>query len=166
MLNYAAQAGWVLIGTGEHSVKPGTDAQEAVGVAERPASQCLAHVLFVDDEEAIITLFRRALERHGYRVAGFTDPEAALELFQSNPGQFDVVVTDQTMPAMTGVDLLGRLRRIRPGLPVILCTGYSEAINEDSAKRLGVDAFLCKPIAIRSLIATMESVLGSHKAPA
>lgn len=137
------------------------DAAEVSGRGS--VSQSTANVLLVDDEELIITLSQRALERFGYAVEAFADPQEALDAFAIRPAHFDVVVTDQTMPGMTGMELLARIRRVRPEIPVILCTGYSEMLDEDSAKQMGVDVFLSKPIPIRGLVTAIESVLERHR---
>jgi CheY-like chemotaxis protein len=103
-------------------------------------------ILFVDDEDALVVLGKEMLEGFGYEVIGATDGMAALDAFYKDPLSFDLVITDYTMPHMTGVELARKVFRIRPGLPLIMCTGFSEMINEEKAKAAGICEFLLKPI--------------------
>lgn len=116
-------------------------------------------VLFVDDEEMIASLGQKMLEHLGYEVVTFTRSLAALAAFEADPYQFDVVVTDQTMPEMTGVALVAALRRVRPDIPIVLCTGFSHLVNEEKARALGVDAFVMKPWERQDVAMTLERVL-------
>ncbi len=109
------------------------------------------HVLFVDDEPMLARLGKTMLERLGYHVTTCTDSLKALTLFQQRPSAFDVLITDQTMPVMTGLDLARNVLRLRPGLPIILCTGYSSLVDEASAKRYGIGGFLAKPLLRKEL---------------
>lgn len=124
----------------------------------RPA-QGSERVLFVDDEPALEALCRRMLERLGYRVTSFADPRAALEAFRAAPDTFDVVITDQTMPGMTGDELARALRGLRPDVPVILCTGFSHVMDEGRAAAAGIDAFLSKPLLADDLGGAIRRVL-------
>jgi signal transduction histidine kinase/ActR/RegA family two-component response regulator len=117
------------------------------------------HLLLIDDEIGIIHTQRLMLERLGYRVTTITDSIEALETFRNNPDEFDLVITDMTMPNMTGKDLAKKLIRIRSDIPIILCTGFSEQINERIAKEIGISAFVMKPIAVRDLANTIREVL-------
>ncbi|MCP4275693.1 MAG: response regulator, partial [Gammaproteobacteria bacterium] len=96
---------------------------------------------------------------HGYKVTIKTDSREALSLFKEDPGEFALLVTDQTMPGLTGVELTKQLREIRPGFPVTLCTGYSESINADVAKNIGI-RYLDKPIDAEKLIRSVAELLG------
>ena len=116
-------------------------------------------ILFVDDEESIVAMTQEALSRLGYTVETRLNPADAIELFQSKPCDFDLVVTDMTMPQMTGVDLFQKLTSIRDNIPVIICTGHSALINHDKAKEMGVDAFVMKPLAINEFASTIRDVL-------
>jgi len=109
------------------------------------------HILLVDDEQAAVTAIQPLLERLGYRITAKTDSLEALDLFREAPEAFDVVITDQTMPRMTGKDLALELMAVRPDIPIILCTGFSEQINEDAAKRMGIRAFVPKPIVMHQM---------------
>jgi PAS domain S-box-containing protein len=120
-------------------------------------------VLFVDDEEVLARLGQELLQRLGYEVVSSTSSVQALALFQSMPQHFDLVVTDQTMPQMTGERLAQELRRIRPDLPIILCTGFSHVMNAAKAQALGIDAFCMKPLVAQELALTIQQVL-AHRA--
>lgn len=103
-------------------------------------------VLFVDDEPMIAAMAEEMFEFMGFSASCITDSEAALDIFSSNPDRFDTVVTDQTMPGLTGIDLTKKLLVLRPGLPVILCTGYSEVVSAEIAKTMGVAEYFTKPV--------------------
>ena len=90
-------------------------------------------ILFVDDEEAVIAFGKRMMELLGYTVTATTSSTDALELFRQNPSGFDLVITDQTMPKITGSELATNFLEIRPDIPIILCTGYSSIIDEEKA---------------------------------
>ncbi len=102
-------------------------------------------ILLVDDEEAIVNLAQHMLERLGYRVDALTDPIEALELFRENSRNWDLVISDMTMPRMTGDKLLEEVLRIRPGMPIILCTGFSERISREEALEKGILGYIEKP---------------------
>ncbi len=116
-------------------------------------------ILLVDDEAAIAVMGRQVLERLGYSVTIRNSSMDALELFRSKPDFFDLVITDMTMPNMTGDRLAAELMKIRPNIPVILCTGYSKQITDDSAKEMGIKAFVYKPIVKSDLAKIVRSVL-------
>jgi PAS domain S-box-containing protein len=116
-------------------------------------------ILCVDDEQPLIELGKNMLKKLGYRVEARTLPVEAIEVFRAAPDAFDLVISDMTMPAMTGVGLAKKLMQIRPQIPVIICTGYSEQIDESRAKELGIRGFLMKPFTIRELSKTVRQVL-------
>jgi len=103
-------------------------------------------ILFIDDEQSIVNIARQILERLGYEVDAKMSSTEALELFRSKPDQFDLVITDLTMPKMTGDKLVKEILNIRPDIPVILCTGFSEKIDEKIAKEIGAAGYIEKPI--------------------
>ena len=109
------------------------------------------HILFVDDEESLAALGKSMLERLGYRVTAETSSVEALKIFRAQPNDFDLVITDQTMPHMSGVEFAKVLLEIRPELPVILATGYSTAINPEKAHAIGIREFLFKPNTAQAL---------------
>jgi len=102
-------------------------------------------VLFVDDEPGLARLGRKLFESLGYRVRETVDPVKALHLIERDPQGFDLLVTDQTMPGLTGVELVRRARLARPGLPAVLCTGHTDRIDAAGARELGIAAFIHKP---------------------
>jgi CheY-like chemotaxis protein len=119
-------------------------------------------VLFVDDEQALVELGEKMLEHLGYEVTVRTSSIEALELFRNQPDRFDLIITDFTMPNMTGDKLAQEVMRLRPGLPVILCTGFSERISEMKAKALGIQEFVMKPFDLNDLARTIRRAL-DHK---
>jgi len=120
-------------------------------------------ILFVDDEKAIIDIMQPMIERLGYEVSVRTSSIEGLEAFRANPNRFDLVITDFTMPNMTGMELAKELFQMRSDIPVILWTGYSEHINEDKAKRSGIRAFVVKPVVLSEIASTIRKVLDNDK---
>jgi PAS domain S-box-containing protein len=116
-------------------------------------------VLLVDDEEIILSSIRNALNRLGYDVMATRDAVQALEFFKKTPGMFNLVITDLTMPQITGVELAEKLMELQADIPVILCTGYSDAINEDEAKAMGIRELLLKPSTMNELNAVIHRAL-------
>jgi two-component system cell cycle sensor histidine kinase/response regulator CckA len=116
-------------------------------------------ILFVDDELTIAKMGNQILERLGYAVTTRTSSIEALELFQAKPDDFDLVITDMTMPNMTGDKLAIELMKIRPDIPVILCTGYSKKISDEIAAEIGIKAFAYKPVVKVDLAKTVRKVL-------
>jgi PAS domain S-box-containing protein len=117
-------------------------------------------VLLVDDEEILVKSGTALFENYGYKVTATTDSVAALEAFREAPGSFDVVVTDQTMPRLTGSELSKELLRLRPDLPIVLTTGFSEAISADQARALGIREYVPKPAGARELVGAVRRALG------
>ena len=116
-------------------------------------------ILFVDDEAMLVDLSTQLLKRLGYSVTACTSSLEALARFQAAPADFDLVITDMTMPQMTGKELAAEMLKLRPGLPIILCTGFSEIITEEAAKRVGIQAFIMKPIIMKELADTIRKIL-------
>jgi PAS domain S-box-containing protein len=116
-------------------------------------------ILFIDDEAALARLGEQMLGNLGYRVTAMTDPVLALGQFRNAPDAFDLVMTDQTMPGLTGDALARELTRIRPGLPVILCTGYTQGFSEQTAREIGISAFLMKPLEVAEVDQAIRRVL-------
>ncbi len=116
-------------------------------------------ILFVDDEELLADTGKDILERLGYHVTVRLSSVDALATFQNTPNKFDMVMTDQTMPDMTGSDLARRMLQIRPDIPIILYTGYSTLIDEKSAKAMGIKEFVLKPITKRVISKLIQKVL-------
>jgi PAS domain S-box-containing protein len=136
---------------------------DAAPVDEVRANNTLPHgtetILFVDDEKAIVKLNKARLERLGYQVLGTADPHEALEMFRYKSIQFDLVITDMTMPNMMGDELAAEIMKIRPDIPIILCTGFSGRISEAQALEKGIRAFVMKPLEINELAETVRNVL-------
>jgi len=117
------------------------------------------HILFVDDEEVILQMGKVLLERFGYHVTSHTSSLEALEVFRKNPDKFNMVITDMQMPNMPGDKLSAELIKIRPGIPILLCTGFSETMSEEKAASLGIKGFLFKPIIMKDLAQKIREVL-------
>lgn len=116
-------------------------------------------IFVIDDEQAIVAMEKIALERLGYQVRLFADSEEALAVFRADPSAVDLVVTDQTMPHLSGMDLAKAFLAIRPDLPIILSTGYSSQASEEDAARAGISRFIMKPVNISQLAAAIRDLL-------
>ncbi|WP_163339086.1 PAS domain-containing protein [Desulfopila sp. IMCC35008] len=116
-------------------------------------------ILFIDDEEMLAEMGKTMLERLGYKVTVETSSIQALRILQNQPDRFDLIITDQTMPGMTGSDLARRILQLRPKLPIILCTGFSNQISEEKAKIYGIKGFAMKPLAKKDLADLIRKVL-------
>jgi PAS domain S-box-containing protein len=115
-------------------------------------------VLFVDDEEDLVHNARRGLERLGYHVTGVTSPAIALKMFRAEPRDFDVVITDQAMPGMSGLALARELLELRPGTPIILCTGFLGTEAAETAREIGVRGPVSKPYAMQTLAQALHEI--------
>jgi len=118
------------------------------------------HVLFVDDEKPIVILWTELLELVGYTVTGCSSSLDALEMFRAAPSCYDVVVTDQTMPNLTGEALSREILLIRPDLPILICTGFSYTMTEEIAQKVGIRKFLMKPLLRDDLVLAIQEVMG------
>ncbi len=116
-------------------------------------------ILLVDDEQALVELGKKMLCHLGYEVTVRTSSIEALEAFKAQPDKYDLLLTDMTMPNMTGKDLAQEFLRIRPGFPIILCTGFSKIITEEKAKKMGISGFIMKPIVMREVAETVRQIL-------
>jgi PAS domain S-box-containing protein len=137
-------------------------AEEAAVVEPEPADNFPTgneSILIVDDEKAMVDIGRKRLERLGYQVEARTNPLEALELFGADPGQFDLVITDMTMPHITGDKFLIEILKIRPDIPTILCTGFSEKIDEKKAGEIGIRGYIEKPFDKGKLSRLVREVL-------
>jgi PAS domain S-box-containing protein len=124
------------------------------------------HILLIDDEEMLVELGQAMLEHLGYQVTARTSSLEALATYQSNPHHFDAVITDQTMPGMTGLDLALRMLHIRPDLPIILCTGYSNLVDEAQARACGIKGFAMKPLTKKDIAVLLRATIKeSHEPP-
>jgi PAS domain S-box-containing protein len=118
-------------------------------------------ILFVDDEEVLLEMGQKMLEHLGYRIDIHNDPRKALQAFQAAPGRYDLVITDMTMPHLSGEALTLAIRRIRPAMPVILCTGYNKSMNRERALALGASAFVEKPFSMGRIAAVIHQALSA-----
>jgi len=134
--------------------------EREVKESEEPLPTGSEHILFIDDEEALVEIGSQILEQLGYEVVTKQSSVQALELFRAEPDRFDLVITDMTMPHMTGDKLAQELMTIRPKIPIILCTGHSGLVSEEKAQEIGIKAFVMKPLVIRNLAETVRKVLG------
>ena len=134
---------------------PGTDT--APGGAEK--------ILVVDDERTITEMLQSSLEEMGYGITACTCPHQAQALFTRDPSRFDLVITDQTMPGMTGVHLARAMLALRPDIPIILCTGFSESTGPEQARSIGIKTFLIKPILPSELAIAIRKLLDTTADP-
>jgi PAS domain S-box-containing protein len=119
-------------------------------------------ILLVEDETMQLKSMARMLERLGYRVTPRANGQAAFTTFKKNPDGFDLVITDQTMPRMTGVELVKALTQIRPGVPIILCTGFSEKIDGETVGLSGIREFVMKPFSLAEISGLIRRALGKN----
>jgi PAS domain S-box-containing protein len=116
-------------------------------------------VLYLDDEERLVFLAQRGLEKAGYSFTGFTNPLEAMKAFRAQPTGFDIVVTDLTMPGMNGLDFAAEVMHLRPGMPVLLTTGFLRPQDTDRARRLGLDEYIAKPATTDTLCRALHAAL-------
>jgi PAS domain S-box-containing protein len=149
-------------GTQFHVYLPLAEAVKEQQVTKVVAASILGgteHILLVDDEKDIIAMEQNMLERLGYKVTSRSSSLEALEAFRANPNKFDIIITDMAMPNMSGDKLSKEINKIRPGIPVLLCTGFSETMSEEKAISLGINGFLLKPIVMKDLSHKIREVL-------
>jgi CheY-like chemotaxis protein len=152
------------VGTTFRVYLPRLPGSTPVGVeSPGPIPHGSGRILFVDDEEALVQVAQGMLSHLGYRVRASHRSLEALEWFRATPYDFDLVITDQTMPEMTGKALTHELRRLRPDIPIIVCTGFSYVMDEAKARDLGVDAFLHKPIVLKELALAIQGVFAKRR---
>jgi len=135
------------------------DAEDDIEEETPDSRDGIGHLLVVDDEPAILKAMKALLGNQGYTVTVQSSPLEALSLFEKKPGEFDLVITDMTMPKMTGVQLSEKILAIRADLPIILCTGYHETLTEEAALDKGISKFLEKPIMPRDLYQAVSALL-------
>jgi len=117
------------------------------------------HILLIDDEESVASMIQTVLESYDCIVTTFTDSEKALEEFYSHKDNYDLVITDQTMPKLTGAELSKEVLLIRPDIPIIMCTGHSENINKKDAEEIGIKVYMSKPLKNKELLRTIALLL-------
>jgi len=121
------------------------------------------HIMVVDDEPQLLAISQKMLTRLGYQVTAVSDPQAALEIFQAQPEAFDLLLTDLTMPQMTGLELAREVLQLRPDLPIILTTGFDEETAVRRAWELGIRDYLLKPVVLRELAKTVRRVMDDNR---
>ena len=141
--------------------QPGSQGVAPASVEELPVGT--ESILVVDDETVLTSMLRTMLEHLGYSVTTDNSPIAALKLFSERADEIDMVITDQTMPMLTGDGLARELLKLRPDVPIILTTGYSERISEEKAKAMGIKELLMKPVGLRALAVTVRRVLDERR---
>jgi DNA-binding response OmpR family regulator len=117
------------------------------------------HILIVDDEEMLMDMMRQVLEQLGYTVSAYTDSADALKAFLACPRVYDLLITDMTMPGMTGTGLAKAVKAVRSDLPIILCTGFNEQISQENSQSLGIQSLIMKPVGMQQLAETIRNVL-------
>ena len=122
-------------------------------------------ILFVDDEESLVFTAKQTLGRLGYHVVAERNPNKALEIFMEQPDGFDIVITDMTMPEMTGEKFVNEIMKIRPDIPVVLCTGHSEHILGKKMEGMGIRALVMKPALVREIAKAIRQVLATTRSP-
>lgn len=150
-------------GTTFHIYFPSVVSEEAEEVYVEEPIRGNERVLFVDDEGTITLMCKKMLERLGYKVETYNDSLAALQRFRSDPETIDVLVTDQIMPGLTGLDLARRVKEVRPDLPIVVITGYSERVNTESCQQAGVHDFLLKPIVGADLSRAIQAAVAASR---
>jgi len=117
------------------------------------------HILFIDDEKEITVMAFRMLAHLGYNVITMTESLKALDEFKKQPDKFDLVITDQIMPHLTGLQLATKMRQIKPDIKIIIITGFSDSIDAEKTKELGFDGFIIKPLILKDLNTTIRKVI-------
>ncbi len=118
------------------------------------------HILLVDDEKPVIAIEEQLLSRLGYQVTGCNGSTEALEMFTADPKRFDMVLTDIAMPKMSGNKLAGELLKIRPDIPILLCTGFSDTMTDEKMAAIGVKGIIMKPVVISDLDRKLREIFG------
>ena len=123
---------------------------------ENGRQQC---ILLVDDNEMMVEMAKTMLEQFGYIVFAATDSIEAFDVFMCRPHTFDLVITDHIMPKMKGTELAEAILKVRPGIPILLCTGYSGEVSPEQAKEVGIQGYLLKPFSLMELSSALDRIL-------
>ena len=118
--------------------------------------------MFIDDEQALVVTAQRALPRLGHTCVGFSDPRLAVEHFLAHPQELDIVITDLSMPGLSGFEVARALLAVRPDLPIIIATGWGRAQDERLAREIGARELILKPIGMADLAQVIERVLHAN----
>jgi signal transduction histidine kinase len=132
---------------------------EPVLLPQRHMTGGKEHILLVDDEAMLVDMMHQVLDQLGYTVSAFADSGSALEAFLTSPSDYDLILTDMTMPGMTGTGLAKAVMKVRQDLPIILCTGYNEQLCDENLDTLGIKALIMKPVGMQQLAETIRNVL-------
>jgi CheY-like chemotaxis protein len=147
-------------GTTVEVLFPVIEAQENIEINQQETPLAgTERILLIDDEPSVLKTVAKMIERYGYEVVQCSSGSEALDLFRLQPNRFDLVITDMTLPMMSGDRLSCEMMGIRPDVPIILCTGHSERIDEERAQELGIQAFIMKPFSRRAIVKTIQEVL-------
>jgi signal transduction histidine kinase/ligand-binding sensor domain-containing protein/CheY-like chemotaxis protein len=146
-------------GTGFHLFFPKIEGKAEDSKLTEKIPRGKERILLVDDEKALTEMGTQMLERLGYEVEGISNPLSALELFRLEPDRFQLLISDLTMPQMTGIQLAEEIKKIKPDIPVIICSGYSASLTEDQIKALGISEFIMKPVIKSELAQAVRRVL-------
>ncbi len=120
-------------------------------------------ILLVDDEIAVLKMAKRMLERLGYTVTAFDDSQEALETFSADPDSFDLLISDLTMPKLTGIQLAEEILAIRSGFPVVICTGFSDRISEEAIRSMGIRGLVMKPVSAEKMAKAVRIAFSDSK---
>ena len=143
---------------------PGIEAEQTEAPSpEEPVRGGSESILVVDDEPSLARMLGKVLKMLGYKVQALNSSTAALALFCDQPDQFDLIITDQTMPDMTGEELASRALALRPGMPIVIITGYSDRMTAEKAGQMGISGFLAKPADTRKIAKMVRDVLDRHQ---
>ena len=152
-------------GTSFHVYLPRMDGEQATlggSVLVSPLPVGSGNILVVDDEEIITAMLQAILQGLGYQTTLSNNSLDALSLIEKNPGLFDLIITDMTMPHLTGLELAQKILALKVNLPIILCTGFSELINKEQAHAIGIRAYLTKPVSVRELAMTVHQIIAGE----
>ncbi len=139
------------------------NAEAIAPVIEKKLPKGHEHILFVDDEEQIGRMTKLMFENLGYSVKTITSSKEAFEIFKEQPDDFDIIITDQTMPGLTGMELAKQVLKIRPDIPIILCTGFSEFTSDDIIRKSGIAKLIMKPVVKKEIVDTVRVLLDQTK---
>ena len=147
------------VGTSFHIFLPVDESSTAAHEQSELIPQGNEQILFIDDEKFLTDVAKELLESLGYKVETRVSGYDALEAFQASPYKYDLVITDMTMPKMTGDVLAKKIKTIRPDVPILMCTGFSSMLAEKDIKEMGINSILMKPLTINDLANTVRAIL-------
>lgn len=143
--------------------EPEAGESEALAPLSGFSGRADGHILVVDDDNTVVQILTKTLSEVGYETTGVTGGDEALDRFHASPGMYDMLITDLTMPGMTGIELSRRIRAVRPDLPVVMTTGYGEVLPPEEARKMGIRELLAKPVSGARLLAVTRRILEGKK---